>query len=96
VQQIGDYGSTLYHMGEVSLRQAVTDDAWQGRMHGTFRVLEFGGYLIGALIGGALGEALGARETILIGACAYVIAACPILFSQTRELRTVAEAGGRQ
>jgi MFS family permease len=91
VQQVGDYGATLYEMGEVSLRQAVTDDAWQGRMHGTFRVLEFGGYLTGALIGGALGESLGARATILIGASAYIIAAWPIVFSQVRGLRTVNE-----
>lgn len=88
-QQVSDYGSTLYHLGEVSLRQSVTEDAWQGRMHGAFRVLEFGGYLAGALIGGALGDALGARAAILIGASAYALAACPILFSQVRSLRTM-------
>ncbi len=93
VQQAGDYGATLFEMGEVSLRQAVTEDAWQGRMHGTFRVLEFGGYLLGALIGGALGSAVGARETIAIGASAYAIAALPLLFSHVRALHSTPETG---
>lgn len=73
--QVGDFGSTIYHMGEVSLRQAAAGDAWQGRMHGAFRVLEFGGYLAGALIGGALGETFGARATIAVSAAIYLIAA---------------------
>jgi predicted MFS family arabinose efflux permease len=85
--QAGDFGSTLYHLGEVSLRQSITEDAWQGRMHGTFRMLEFGGYLAGALIGGALGGAIGVREMFLVGAACSLLAACPILLSQVRSLR---------
>jgi hypothetical protein len=83
-QQVGDYGATLYQMGEVSVRQSVTDDDWQGRMHGAFRVLEFGGYLIGALIGGALGGAIGARETIVAGGVVTALAAIPIVLSGRR------------
>jgi MFS family permease len=87
--QVGDFGSTLYHLGEVSLRQTVTEDAWQGRMHGTFRVLEFGGYLAGALLGGALGEAIGARGTILVAALVVLAATGPILLSPVRSLRAM-------
>jgi len=78
-QQVGDYGATLYQMGEVSLRQTVTEDEWQGRMHGAFRVLEFGGYLAGAVIGGALGSAIGARGAIIAGAAITACAAAPIV-----------------
>ena len=89
LMQVGDYGSTLYHMGEMTVRQAVTADDWQGRMHGSFRMLEFGGYLVGALIGGALGERIGARDTIVAGAAFYLFASLPVLLSQVRGLRTI-------
>jgi MFS family permease len=87
--QVGDFGSTLFHLGEVSLRQSIADDEWQGRMHGAFRVVEFGGYVVGALLGGALGGAIGARGTIVVGASCSLLAAVPIALSQVRSLRAI-------
>ena len=69
-------------VAQASLRQMITPDRWQGRMHGSIRVVEFGGMLLGALLGGWLGEALGLRATIAIAAVGSAAAGLPLLLTR--------------
>lgn len=87
LQQAMDLPWTLYEVNSVTVRQAVTPDAWQGRMNGSFHVVEYGGYIVGALLGGWIGETFGLRTAIVVGAVGIVSAAAPLLISPVRALR---------
>lgn len=87
LQQAMDFPWSIYEITQVSMRQSVTPDEWQGRMNGSFHMLEFGGYLLGAILGAWLGEELGLRATILAGACGLAIAAVPLVLSPVRSMR---------
>lgn len=87
LQQAMDFPWTIYEVTVVSARQTATADAWQGRTNGTFHVLEFGGYLLGAVAGAWLGSAIGLRATILAGAAGLALSALPLLLSPVRSLR---------
>jgi predicted MFS family arabinose efflux permease len=92
IQQAMDFPWSLYEITQVSVRQGVTPDEWQGRINGSFHVLEFGGYLLGAIAGAWLGEAVGLRATILTGAIGIAIATVPILLSPVRSMRQIPAA----
>lgn len=79
LQQAGDIGWTLYGVTSVSARQVATPDELQGRVNGSFHVLEFGGYLVGSILGGLLGSTIGLRATLAIGAAGIAVASLPIL-----------------
>lgn len=85
--QGADIGWTLYGITEVTLRQEITPEPWQGRMNGSFHVLATGGSLVGALLGGLLGNTLGLRPTLLLGALGIAAAALPLLLSPIRTMR---------
>jgi predicted MFS family arabinose efflux permease len=89
LQQSMDLPWTLREVTEVTVRQSVTPDEWQGRMNGSFHLIEFGGLLVGALIGGWIGERFGLRTAILTGAAGVLIAAVPILLSPVRTLKSL-------
>ena len=78
---------TTYEITNVSLRQSITPDRWQGRMNASLRSVDFGGMLLGALIGGWLGDGLGARSTLLIASLITVLAALPLLVPAVRGLK---------
>jgi hypothetical protein len=86
-QQSMDYPWTMYEVTMVSVRQTATADAWQGRMNGSFHVLEFGGYLLGALAGAWLGSAFGLRAALVAGGCGMLLATLPLWLSPVRRLR---------
>ncbi|HEX8112505.1 MAG TPA: MFS transporter, partial [Kofleriaceae bacterium] len=58
---LGELGVTIYDISQISLRQAATPSALQGRMNATVRFINWGPIPIGAFIGGVIGEALGLR-----------------------------------
>jgi predicted MFS family arabinose efflux permease len=89
LQQAMDLPWSLYEITQVSTRQAMTPDAWLGRMNGSFHAVEFGGYLLGSVAGGWLGTEVGLRATILVGAVGILAAALPIVFSPVRTLRAL-------
>ena len=93
VQQAMDLPWTLYEVTQVTVRQSVTADEWQGRMNGSFHLLELGGYLIGAILGGWIGDSYGLRTAIIAGAIGILTAAIPLLLSPVRSLRLL-PAGG--
>jgi MFS family permease len=88
-QQSMDLPWTLYEITQVTLRQAITPDEWQGRMNGSFHLLGFGGSLLGALLGGWIGEAFGLRAAIVIGAAGVLVATIPLIVSPVRSLRAM-------
>jgi MFS family permease len=78
---------TTYEITNVSLRQSITPDRWQGRMNASLRSVDFGGMLLGALIGGWLGDELGARTTLLVASLIGVLAAIPLMVPAVRNLK---------
>jgi MFS family permease len=88
---IGGVG-VIYNITQVSLRQAITDPQFQGRMNATMRFVVWGTIPVGNLLGGALGSALGLRPAMVIGSAGTLLSVIPVVFSPVRSLRTVDEA----
>lgn len=81
------FGSTLYNVNQVSLRQAITPDRLQGRMNASVRFMTWGVMPLGSLAGGALGTVLGLRATLLIAALGGLLAVLWLWFSPVRTLK---------
>jgi len=79
-------GVQLNGINLMSLRQAVTPNHLQGRMTASFRFVNVGMMMTGALIAGALGELIGLRETLIIGAVGMFAPFLRLLFSPVRNL----------
>ena len=79
----------LYGVGSSALLQGVTPDHLLGRVGASVRFVLSGPPLLGALVGGALGEALGARETLLLGATGNLLACLWLSLSPVRRLRAL-------
>ncbi len=86
-QFCGDPFWTMYEIGAVSLRQAITPDEMLGRVGSTMHLVEAGLAPIGALTAGVLAEAIGVRETLAIAAAGVSSAALWILFSPIPHLK---------
>jgi MFS family permease len=85
-------GLTIYNVGQVSLRQAVTPDHLQGRMNATMHVVTMCLVPVGGLLGGALGEIIGLRPTLFVAVTGEILAVAWLLFSPLRSLREPTEA----
>ena len=88
---IGGVG-VIYNITQVSLRQAITDPQFQGRMNATMRFVVWGTIPIGNVIGGVLGSTIGLRPTMVLGSAGTLLSVIPVAFSPVRSLRTVEEA----
>jgi MFS family permease len=84
---IGGFGSVVYNVNQVSLRQAITPQRMQGRMNATMRFIVWGTIPAGQIIGGALATTLGLLPTLWIGAIGGVFTFLPILFSKVPTIR---------
>jgi MFS family permease len=89
---LGNFGWVLYNVNAISLRQAVTPMALQGRVNATFSFLVSGMLPLGALTGGVLGEVLGLRNTIILAAVGSLFAFLWVLFSPARNVTQIPEA----
>jgi MFS-type transporter involved in bile tolerance (Atg22 family) len=89
---LGNFGWVLYNVHAVSLRQAVTPMALQGRVNATFSFLVSGMLPLGALLGGTLGEILGLRNTIILAAVGSLFAFLWVLFSPVHNVTRISEA----
>lgn len=81
--------NVIYNVSQVSLRQAITQEHFLGRMNATMRFLVWGTIPIGSLIGAGLSEVVGVRTTIWISAILGLFAFLPVFFSRVRSIRTI-------
>lgn len=86
---LGEIGITVYNIGQISLRQAVTPLELQGRMNATVRFVNWGPIPIGAFLGGVLAQELGLRPVLWIATVGNLLPAVPLLLSSVSGLRTM-------
>ncbi len=86
------FGSVVYNIQQVSLRQAICPPRLQGRMNASMRFLIWGTMPLGSLTGGAIAAAAGLRTAIFVGAIGGFTSILPIVFSPIRSLREFPEA----
>ncbi len=67
-QFLVDAPYTVVDVNAATIRQLSASEQWQGRINATFRVLGFGGSLIGTLLGGVIGEWIGLRPVLVSSA----------------------------
>jgi len=84
-------GVQLHGVNFVSLRQAVTPHALQGRMNASFRFVNLFAATLGALAAGWLGERAGLRATLAVAACGLLLPFLRLLLSPLRSLRELPE-----
>jgi MFS family permease len=78
-QLIVDPAWTVYEIAGISLRQSITSDRMLGRVNASFRVLEFGGLLVGALVGGSVATLLNPRAALVTAFVGALLAVVPVL-----------------
>jgi MFS family permease len=86
---LASFGSPVYNINQVSLRQAITPHRLQGRMNASMRFLVWGTMPLGSAIGGVLGTALGLRAALWIGGAGAMSAFLWILLSPVRALTEI-------
>jgi MFS family permease len=89
------FGTTVYNIGQLSVRQAITPERLHGRMNATMRFMVWGTMPIGSALGGALGQTVGLRPTLWIAALGAVVPIGTVLASRIWSLRTVEQAVAR-
>jgi hypothetical protein len=82
-------GLTLYSVGQVSLRQAVTPDPLLGRVKATMSFIGWGIVPLGGLLGGFLGETIGLRPTLFLAAFGEMAAVLWLVWSPVRGVDVV-------
>jgi MFS family permease len=88
---IGSWGSTVYNVNQVSLRQAITPEPMLGRMNATMRFIVWGTIPIGQVIGGLIATAFTPITAIWVGAIGESFAFLAVLLSPVRTLNTIPE-----
>jgi MFS family permease len=83
------FGMQIHGINLMSLRQSITPDFLQGRMNGSFRVVNVCMMMIGALASGFLGEQIGLRNTLFIGAAGMFLPFFRLYFSPIRKLSEI-------
>ena len=86
------FASPVYNITQVSLRQAITPAAMQGRMNATMRFVVWGTLPLGSLVGGVLGHAVGLRQTLWVSAVGGSLAVVPLVGRAVRRLRDIPDA----
>jgi MFS family permease len=79
--------NTLFNVNTLSLRQQVTPGRLLGRVGACMQFIGVGTLPLGALIGGALGEAIGLRNTFLVGCGGLFLAFLWTLLSPVRKVK---------
>ncbi len=64
-QGLVDAPYTIVDVNTATIRQTSASEEWQGRLNATFRVLAFGGALLGTVAGGLIGEFIGLRVALI-------------------------------
>ena len=84
------FGTGLFFLTYISLRQGITPEVLLGRVISTMRFLTISATPLGAMVGGALGEAFGLRATIVLVAIGGIaISVLAILYSPLKRLKQI-------
>lgn len=86
---LSGFGTPVYNINQVSLRQAITPDRLQGRMNATMRTIVWGTIPLGSFVGGILGSQLGILTTLVIGGVVATLSAIWVVFGPVVSLRNV-------
>jgi len=84
---ISYFGTPIYNINQVSLRQIITPNRLQGRMNATMRTIVWGTIPAGSLLGGILSTSLGITPTLIVGALISGISALWIVLGPTFKLQ---------
>lgn len=90
---VTNLGGTLWGVGQMSLRQAITPAGLFARATAARRLPLFGMQIAGAALGGVLGTVIGLRPTLLLGGLGLVAATLLLALSPIRGIRDLATAG---
>ena len=90
--QLCDAAWPVFSINQTSLRQAITPHHLLGRVNAATHLLFHGILPLGALAGGAIAEAIGARNTLLMAACAILLSTLWLVCSPVRCLRDLPTA----
>jgi MFS family permease len=95
---VGAVATPVYNVNVLSLRQARVDDAFMGRVNGTFQFIDWGVLPLGSLLGGVIAAALGPRAALDGAAVCGLVSALWLSLSPVRRLTTLtdAKADGRR
>lgn len=91
---VGSFGSVVYNVTQVSLRQAITPHRLQGRMNASMRFLVWGTIPVGAFLGGLLGQTIGLLPTIWIAAVGTMLSAFWVTFGPVPHVRSAEDVAG--
>jgi predicted MFS family arabinose efflux permease len=84
---------SLYDIHDVSLRQGITPERFQGRMFANFRLLNFGFAIVGTALGGVLGSLIGFRETLFVSVLLMYLSVAVIVVSPVLRVKRAETAG---
>lgn len=87
----GGFGTLVYNINQVSLRQALVPVRLQGRLNATMRFLVWGTLPLGSLAGGALGSLLGLRTAITVSVVGAMFSFLWVLLSPVRAIQSMPE-----
>jgi len=74
----------IYAVNSVSLRQRVTSDEMQGRLHATFAVLTRGFQPIGSILGGVIASVIGLSLTLVVSEIGLMLGVLFLIASPLR------------
>lgn len=84
---LASFGSGLWSVSQMSLRQAITPARLFARATAARRLPMFGMQIAGAALGGTLGTAIGLRATLLLGALGLAVGCLLLYLSPVRAIR---------
>ncbi|GIH10714.1 MFS transporter [Rhizocola hellebori] len=84
---VPSFGMVIFHVLQISYRQAICPAALQGRMNATVRWIIRSGRPPGAILGGLLGTGIGLRPTLLLAALGSWLSAVVLWRSDLRGLK---------
>ena len=85
------FGSVVYNINQVSLRQALVPVRLQGRLNATMRFLVWGTIPLGSLAGGILGATFGLYPAMVVGVVGGLFTFLWVILSPVRSIQTIPE-----
>jgi MFS family permease len=89
------FGSAIFNVAQLTLRQQVCPEAMRGRVNATMRFVMWGSMPLGGLVGGGLGQLLGVRPALWVCALGSTAATLPLVTMRLHAARHSGNADGR-